>query len=286
MHHVRSGLSLAELWEQLWRERTPPRPLPEVEDGPPVSPHAMTRLLGDGWLRDGDLVTYRDVVGVLNAAGHVVVDGRDAGSVKQWIFAVAKADTMYTTREAPLSWAAVWHKRTGLTLLQLWRQWWNRRPTIRLPPAVADGPEPERFSMDKMKREGLWAPGHAVMYRGLPAVLDERGYPLVEGNSLGNVYAFTRAVAKAVATLKLPVTTAMDISPDGRRCVVLTYGPAFEYTRKAGETWKEAFARAPRMLSTPARQQGESICYGRDGKTLYLTSEKLPAPLWELRARD
>ena len=51
--------------------------------------------------------------------------------------------------------------------------------------------------MDKMKREGLWAPGHAVMYRGLRAVLDERGYPLVEGNSLGNVQAFTRAVAKA-----------------------------------------------------------------------------------------
>ena len=32
VHHVRSGLSLAELWEQLWRERTPPRPLPEECD--------------------------------------------------------------------------------------------------------------------------------------------------------------------------------------------------------------------------------------------------------------
>jgi hypothetical protein len=32
----------------------------------------------------------------------------------------------------------------------------------------------------------------------------------------------------------------------------------------------------------PRRRQGESICYGPDGKTLYLTSEQLPTPLWEV----
>lgn len=89
-------------------------------------------------------------------------------------------------------------------------------------------------------------------------------------------------VAKPIATLKIPTTTAMDISPDGLRAVVLTYGDAYEYSRGPKETWAAAFARAPRRLPTPRRAQGESICYGPDGRQLYLTSEKLPCPLLEV----
>ena len=89
-------------------------------------------------------------------------------------------------------------------------------------------------------------------------------------------------VAKAIAKLNVPVVTAMDISPDGRRCIVLTYMHACEFTRKPDETWKQAFARLPRIIAMPPRMQGESICYGHDGKTLYLTSEKRPTPLLEV----
>ena len=95
-------------------------------------------------------------------------------------------------------------------------------------------------------------------------------------------------VARPVATLKIPTTTAMDISPDGLRAVVLTYGPAFEYARRATETWAQGFARPGRRIEMPARVQGESICYGPDGKTLYLTSEckdknsANPSPLLEI----
>jgi len=89
-------------------------------------------------------------------------------------------------------------------------------------------------------------------------------------------------VARAIATLKLPIATAMDLSPDGTRAVVLTYGHAFEFSRKAGETWATAFGRPPRRLTMPGRQQGEALCYGRDGRTLYLTSEGWPSPLWEV----
>ena len=87
---------------------------------------------------------------------------------------------------------------------------------------------------------------------------------------------------KPIATLKIAIATAMDISPDGRRAVVLTYGSAYEYTRTGKETWGEALARQGRVLDMPPRRQGESICYGPDGKTLYLTSEKLPTPLLEV----
>jgi len=89
-------------------------------------------------------------------------------------------------------------------------------------------------------------------------------------------------VARKIATLKIPTTTAMDVSPNGRRAVVLSWAKAYEYTRGADEDWAAAFSRPPRTIPMPPRKQGESICYGADGKTLYLTSEKLPTPLWEV----
>jgi len=95
-------------------------------------------------------------------------------------------------------------------------------------------------------------------------------------------------VAKPVASLTIPTTSAMDISPDGLRMMVLTYGDAWEYARRPKEGWADAFARAPRRIRMPRRVQGESICYGIDGRTLYLTSECKgknsadPSPLLEV----
>ncbi len=90
-------------------------------------------------------------------------------------------------------------------------------------------------------------------------------------------------LAKAIATLEIPTTTAMDMSVSGIRAVVLTYGNAYEYTRAKGESWADAFSKKPRVLQMPRRKQGESICYGTDGKTLYLTSEGVSQPLWEIK---
>ena len=95
-------------------------------------------------------------------------------------------------------------------------------------------------------------------------------------------------VAKPIAELRIPLATGMDISPDGRRAVIVTYGNAFEYCRTEGESWKDAFARVPRGIAVPPRPQGESICYGPDGISLYLTSEvpggKGKMPLFEVPA--
>jgi len=89
-------------------------------------------------------------------------------------------------------------------------------------------------------------------------------------------------VARAVAQLPLTMVTAMDMAPDGRRAIVLTYLAACEYVRREGETWAAAFARPPRLVPVPLRKQGEAICYGADGKTLYLTSEGKFSPLIEV----
>ncbi|NQT36635.1 MAG: hypothetical protein HQ581_04050 [Planctomycetes bacterium] len=89
-------------------------------------------------------------------------------------------------------------------------------------------------------------------------------------------------VARKIATLHLIMATGMDISPDGRRAIVSTYRDALEYTRGEKEDWRAALARRPRRIALPKRQQGETICYGLDGKTLYLTSEKRPTPLLQV----
>ena len=92
--------------------------------------------------------------------------------------------------------------------------------------------------------------------------------------------------AKRIAALEIPPATAMDISPDGRRAVILSYGDAYEFQREEKESWQQAFARPARTIVLPERIQGESICYGRDGKTLYLTSEKVPTPLIEVSSEQ
>ncbi|MFW6153818.1 MAG: hypothetical protein ACOC95_01220 [Planctomycetota bacterium] len=90
-------------------------------------------------------------------------------------------------------------------------------------------------------------------------------------------------VAERIATLGYGMVTAMDISPDGRRAIVGTYGDAFEYTRRPDEPWADAFARTPRRIRLPRRRQGEALGYGSDGVTLYATSEKTPTPLIEIK---
>lgn len=95
-------------------------------------------------------------------------------------------------------------------------------------------------------------------------------------------------IATKLAELDIPTVTAMDIAPDGRRAVVLTYANALEYTRTQDGTWAQAFAAKPRVLQVPRGPQSEAICYGADGKTLFLTSETnkkdqaRPCPLFEL----
>ncbi len=80
-------------------------------------------------------------------------------------------------------------------------------------------------------------------------------------------------VARKVAEVQIADPTAMDISPDGRRALIVNLRGGFEFARRAGEAWKEAFAREPRTIRLPDRPQGEAACYGPDGLTIYLTSE-------------
>lgn len=91
-----------------------------------------------------------------------------------------------------------------------------------------------------------------------------------------------RLIAKSIGRVAVPLATGMSVSHDGRRAVITTYADAFDFVRGKNETWASAFQRPARQLKMPARMQGEAICFGPDSYSLFLTSEKLPTPLWKV----
>ncbi len=75
--------------------------------------------------------------------------------------------------------------------------------------------------------------------------------------------------------------TAMDISNDGKRAIVLTVKDgAFEFTRNDGVTWADAFATAPTRVAIPVGSGNEAICYDTNGVDLYSMKEGKSSPLW------
>ena len=79
--------------------------------------------------------------------------------------------------------------------------------------------------------------------------------------------------------------TSMAMPPDGSALVVLTYRDAYRYERRGDESWADVLRRQPTALGLPPLIQAESITFDRRGEALYVTSEKLPAPLVRLDPR-
>jgi hypothetical protein len=75
------------------------------------------------------------------------------------------------------------------------------------------------------------------------------------------------------------IPSAMDISPQGNSAAVLTYNQAYLFVRYAGENWSTVFSRTPKVVSFPVLLQQEAICFSKDGKSLYISSEGRYAPL-------
>lgn len=96
--------------------------------------------------------------------------------------------------------------------------------------------------------------------------------------------------ARLIGTVYAPLVTGADISPDGRRLVLSTYGPGALISRnqtsddqkQPAATWLTEGEGAVKMFALPARKQGESICFSNDGRKLWLTSEHVPTPLIEV----
>jgi hypothetical protein len=76
--------------------------------------------------------------------------------------------------------------------------------------------------------------------------------------------------------------TGMDISPDGRVAAVITYRSLYVFRREEGETWAKAFKRTPQEFVGPPGLHDEAVAFSPDGKSVYVTTERRPAPVHRL----
>ncbi len=103
--------------------------------------------------------------------------------------------------------------------------------------------------------------------------------PLRAGQTVTLEKVTTGKALKAIAQLAL--VTGAATAPDGKRVVIRTYFTALELVRTGGK-FEALFNAEPQTIQIPLEKQGEAISYTLDGKALMTTSEKLPAPLYQL----
>jgi hypothetical protein len=90
----------------------------------------------------------------------------------------------------------------------------------------------------------------------------------------------TIAVAQRLTTVPhFNWATAMDLTPDGLAAVVLTYNNGYLFRRRQNEEWTSAFQRKPQRLRFDRLFQQEAVSFGFYGKSIFVTSERMPAPL-------
>ena len=79
------------------------------------------------------------------------------------------------------------------------------------------------------------------------------------------------------------LVTGADISPDGRRVALCDYAQGYELTLPEGSKgFDDVWQQTPAAYSLGPRLQGESVAYRLDGAALLATSERAPAPLFEV----
>jgi len=81
--------------------------------------------------------------------------------------------------------------------------------------------------------------------------------------------------------------TGGSFSPDGTRLMLCDKKGGYEFVLPAGSTnvddiWKQK----PVFVNVGDRKQGEGVSYGRDGLTLYASSEKKNTPLYMIKRKS
>ncbi len=145
--------------------------------------------------------------------------------------------------------------------------------------AVSYDPEKDRFLLISKRTKppllyGLPVhPVEARVLRNAIRVTDVAGFP---NPAEGENSIQSRLVEQIYQS------TGMDFSPAQDRAAVLTYGPLLLYHRDEGVDWSDAFRMKPVEIPLPFMRQSESICFSKDGKFIYITSEKVPAPIFQV----
>lgn len=75
------------------------------------------------------------------------------------------------------------------------------------------------------------------------------------------------------------MTTSAGFSPDGSHLFISTYSSLYEWSLPEGKPLAEALKNPPIRIEPERLGQLEGACYDADGRTIWVTSERLPTPL-------
>ena len=76
--------------------------------------------------------------------------------------------------------------------------------------------------------------------------------------------------------------TSMDISNDGTRAAVLTYGGVFLFEREPGMNWVDALQGIPTVVSRTRNRRAEAVTFSAAGDALLIALEQRNSPLFRL----
>jgi hypothetical protein len=237
------------------------------------------RHLGEFIIEDESFTDFEDIVSYEHEGKHRLLIG-DVGNNRS----KRKSGTIYVIKEPKLTEEHA-KKPASISIIRKFKYQYDNGPQNCESLAIDAATRTIYF----VEKNQIWNNDHVATIYEMPwPKKKDKETPIAK--SIGTMSfpiegALTMEAARARGTAPF-MTTASDMSRDGTRFVVSTYTTAYEYLRSEGQTWAEAFKTPPRRLNMPRRQQGESICYSSDGKSMYLTSELLPSPLWEVRPKE
>ena len=105
-------------------------------------------------------------------------------------------------------------------------------------------------------------------------------FDLSKTNKLEKIADFT------VPAIPNGFLTGGDISPDGKRIIICDYFNAYEIILPANaKNFDEIWNEKPLIVELGAREQGESVGYSADGKSIFAGSEKKNSPLIEVKRK-
>ena len=214
-----------------------------------------------------------ETVATVDFAGLEARDWEDITFAGGWIyvgeigdnFAVNPDIRVYRTREPRLN-----PRKIGQTVTLQPRQW--QQMTLHYPDGARDAetlaatPDGRLLIVSKNKAGSNFYALRRPFADGLTTTLDK----IESGVQFGATGWLTKLV------------TGGELSPDGRELALTTYSQLVQIPLARPFDFKSLQLNQRRTRALPALKQCESLCYSAKGRSLWISSEGVGAPLWEL----
>ena len=114
------------------------------------------------------------------------------------------------------------------------------------------------------------------------AVIDDPSFN-AEKVVLKEIHSTTFATPPLNRQQQSRLITSATISPDGSWLAIRNYLSARLYQKTAEQTWADALQAKPCKLPLPLQQQGETLAFSPDGKSIWTISEGTKQTLYEIQ---